>query len=263
MVDTHALFITAIAIIFASLLFFIIHHQTNKITIPGLAKQSNKQPTFIITGLSGSGKTTYFNSLIIENGYKISTVTSQEPNLKLNFKAPISGNDSSVPQSNFKLIEFPGHPKLHNLTLDEIRASSNIAGVIFLIDSSSDSKKLIESTKFLYEILLRSERRPNGINILVACNKSDLFSSRQAKTIRQTLETELDNYRKLNVSNISKANEDSFNTEDDEGKELGTSLNDTFKFEKLEGNVDFISGSVLKNKTQDWANWIDERVVNP
>lgn len=232
--------------------------------IPGLAKQSNKQPTFIIAGLSNSGKTTLYNSLTIKNGFKVPTVTSQEPNIKTNFKLPLVGNESDIPQSLFKLIECPGHQKLHNFTFDEIKNSSNIRGLTYVLDSTLDPKKMVENAKFLYEILTRTERRANGVDILIACNKSDQFSSRQVKTIKHILETEIDKYRKLSVSNISKSNEDGTDfDEDDETKQLGVSLNDSFNFDKLEGQIHILSGSVLKNKIETWEHWIDERVVNP
>ncbi|KAH3683927.1 hypothetical protein WICPIJ_005127 [Wickerhamomyces pijperi] len=261
--DSNVIIITIVAILLASVAFFLFQQNTNTVSIPGLAKQSNKQPTFIIAGLSNSGKTTLFNSLTIKNGFKMSTVTSQEPNIRTNFKLPLVGNESDIPQLSFKLVECPGHQKLHNFVYDEIKNSSSIRGLIYMIDSTLDPKKMVESAKFLYEILTRTERKANGVDILIACNKSDQFSSRQVKTIKQILETEIDNYRKLSVSNISKSNEDGTDFDDDETKQLSVSLNDQFNFEKLEGHIHISNGSVLKNKIESWTNWIDERVVNP
>jgi len=157
------------------------------------------------------------------------------------------------------LIDFPGHPKLHNLTTDEIKTSTNIHGLIFVIDSSIDPKKLGENAKFLYDLLTITERRPGGVDILVPCNKSDLFSARQSHKIKELLEQEIDSYRKLNVHNISKVDNDEI---DDEFSDLGQSINSNFSFDQLEGNFDVVSGSVLKDKIEKWECWIDERAVN-
>lgn len=43
--------------------FIILHKQTNAIAITGLTKQGNRLPTFIITGLSNSGKTALFTKV--------------------------------------------------------------------------------------------------------------------------------------------------------------------------------------------------------
>ena len=157
------------------------------------------------------------------------------------------------------MIDFPGHNKLHNLTINEIKTSTNIFGLIFLIDSSIDPKKISESAKFLYEILSTTERRPGGVDILIGCNKSDLFSARQSQKIKELLELEIDSYRKLNAHNISKVDNDEV---DEEFSDLGQSINSNFKFDLLEGNFDVVSGSVLKDKIEKWECWIDERAVN-
>lgn len=252
--------------------FIILHKQTNAIAITGLTKQGNRLPTFIITGLSNSGKTALFtkvsfkisvsyNELVsncclqLTTGKVSPTVTSQEPNVTTKFPLPSTGQT----KTNFKLIDFPGHNKLHNLTINEIKTSTNIFGLIFLIDSSIDPKKISESAKFLYEILSTTERRPGGVDILIGCNKSDLFSARQSQKIKELLELEIDSYRKLNAHNISKVDNDEV---DEEFSDLGQSINSNFRFDLLEGNFDVVSGSVLKDKIEKWECWIDERAVN-
>lgn len=195
------------------------------------------------------------NVIQLTTGKVLPSVTSQEPNVTNNFELPSTGQT----KTKFKLIDFPGHPKLQNSTIDEIKKSSNIHGLIFLIDSSIDPKKITENAKFLYDILTISERRPGGVDILVGCNKSDLFSARQATKIRELLELEIDSYRKLNLHNISKVDNDEL---DEEFSDLGQSINSVFKFDQLEGNFDVISGSVLKDKIEKWECWIDERSVN-
>lgn len=236
--------------------FMIIQKQSNAIMIPGrLSSSGNKQPTFIIAGLSNSGKTTLYNYLT--TGKIIPTVMSQESNETLHYQLPCAGTQ----KTNFKLIDTPGHQKLHNTVFNEIKSSSKVYGIIFLIDSSIDPKKLSKSAHFLYEILLVSERRPGGIDILIGCNKSDLFSSRQSTKIKEILEQEIDAIRKLNASTISKVDSD-INGVEEEFSDLGQSISSTFKFDQLEGSIDVISGSVLKKNIEKWECWIDERSVN-
>jgi signal recognition particle receptor subunit beta len=183
---------------------------------------------------------------------------SQDANSTNTYKLPSSG-DKKI---DFRLVEFPGHPKLHNLLYDDLKRSNNVKGLVYLIDSSIDPKKLTEVAKFLYEILLVSERRQGGIDILIGCNKSDLFSSRQPNKIRDLLEVEIDNLRKLNSSNIGKVDGELNGVDEDSNDYLGQSINSKFTFDQLEGNFDVIGGSVLKKKIEKWECWIDERSVN-
>lgn len=163
--------------------------------------------------------------------------------------------------TNFKLIEFPGHNKLHSLLLDEIKTSKNIHGLVFMIDATLDQAKLIEAAHFLYKVLLVTERRPGGVDILIACNKTDLFSARQPAKIKEVLEKEIDAYRKLQSANVSKVEGDSNAADDEDEIELGAHAG-AFKFEQMDGNLDVIGGSALKQKVEKWDCWIDERAVN-
>ncbi|CCH43118.1 Translation initiation factor IF-2 [Wickerhamomyces ciferrii] len=254
---SNVIIFTAIIGLLLLAVFIILNNQTNTIAnVTGLTKSTNKQPTYIITGLSNSGKTLLYNKIVGNDiSSSLGTVTSQEPNFTTELALP-----STAPTSTkFKLIEFPGHQKLQNLTINEIKNSSKVHGLIYLIDSSIDPKKINENAKFLYDILSITERRPGGIDILIGCNKSDLFSARQPLKIRELLEKEIDSLRKLNVSNISKIDN---NDMEEEFNDLGQSIEMEFKFEKLEGNFDVINGSVLKNQIDKWECWIDERAVN-
>lgn len=239
---------------------FMILHQHTPVKIPGLQKQQNRQPTVIITGPNNSGKTAFFNYLT-QDGDIGTTLMSQEPNITHSFKLPIASDR----KSNFKLIDFPGHIKLNHLVTEEIKSSTNIVGIVFMVDSSTDIKKYNEIAKQLFEILSVSEKRPGGIDILVACNKSDLFSARQASKIRDLLETEIDAIRKISLNNLSKINENGNDDADDDdnySEMLAQSLDKKFQFDLLDGNFDVVAGSLLTKKVEKWENWIDERAVN-
>ncbi|ODV72317.1 Signal recognition particle receptor subunit beta [Cyberlindnera jadinii NRRL Y-1542] len=252
---SNVLLVTFVAILVATGVLVILQRQSSAVAIPLLGgKATNKQPTYIICGPSNSGKTVLFHHLTQHRF--VPTVLSQEPNSTTKFPLPSSG--ASVQE--FKLVEFPGHNKLRSMLYDEIKQSPNIHGLIFCLDSTTDPKQLSESAKFLYNVLVLTERRPGGVDVLVACTKNESFSARQPKKIREVMENEIGVYRSLQSSNVSKNDGDNDGDDDDE-LDLGDA-GAKFQFDQLEANVDFIGGSVLKGKTDQWECWIDERSVN-
>ena len=66
------------------------------------------------------------------------------------------------------------------LIIDEITLK-NLKGVVYMIDSSSvninDDTNLESIVKFLYNLFSITERIPNGVDFLIAINKTDLFDS--------------------------------------------------------------------------------------
>jgi signal recognition particle receptor subunit beta len=243
------LLLSLLAVLLATVAFAILQRQAPT-SIPLIGGKTNKQATYIICGPSNSGKTALFHQLTQKKF--IPTVMSQDLNVTTKFPLPSTGSGIQ----NFKLIEFPGHNKLRGSLYEEIKQSTNIHGLIFCVDSTTDPKQLSESAKFLYKVLTLTERRPGGVDILVACTKNESFSARQPKKIRELMENEIDSFRKFQSSNVSKNDDD-----DDDEIELGN-LGNKFLFEHLDGNVDFIGGSVLKDKLEQWECWIDERAVN-
>lgn len=249
----NPLLAAVLVVLIATAVLIFLQKQAAKgaLPIPVLGgSRANRQATFIICGPASSGKTTLFHKLAQDE--VVATVMSQEPNSTTKYRLPSTGSGIQ----DFKLIEFPGHNKLRSALFDEIKQSPNIHGLVFCVDSTTDPKQLSESAKFLYHVLTLTESRPGGVDILVACTKNESFSARQPKKIREVMEAEISTYRNLQSSNVSK-NDD----EDADETQLG-SLDSQFKFEQLEANIDFIGGSVLKNKTEQWECWIDERAVN-
>ncbi|EDO18495.1 hypothetical protein Kpol_1032p92 [Vanderwaltozyma polyspora DSM 70294] len=221
-------------------------------------KISNKKPTLFIAGPSNSGKTALFHWLTTET-FK-TTVISQFPNTCEDFK--LSSDDKSV-----SLIEFPGNFKLRYKLLDSLRNSTNIKGIVFLVDSTVDPKQLVETAEFLYQILnITENRKHNGVDILIACNKSESFTARPPQKIKTVLETEITDIikrKKQSLGSVKKTADS--NVDDDEDDEMENenildSMKD-FKFSALEGEVDVIEGSVLKQKLSKWQEWMHE-VIN-
>lgn len=238
------------------------------------------KPTYLILGASGAGKTSLFFHL--EGGAEspISTISSLEPNVGT-ISIPFSNTKI---QKEYQLIDYPGHLKysqlLRKLIVEDVTVSQ-LKGIVYVIDSTDQflghEGNLTSIAKQLYMLLSITEKIPNGVDYMFAVNKQDLFDSRPVAKVKQMLEEELDSLIKSELnSKGSTSGGSGIDNDDDENDEqefqkqestrdfwksvLGTRRN--FKFEVLEGNMDFIGGSVTKGKTSHWENWFDEKAVN-
>ncbi|CUM56078.1 uncharacterized protein AC631_01457 [Debaryomyces fabryi] len=251
------------------LIFFLQNLETRK-----GGKSQYSKPTFLIIGPNNSGKTALFFKLTSDDDHKqqfTHTVSSIEPNVKeisLPFSKPRLG-------SKYQLIDYPGHIKYSKLLtklMNEDITLKNIKGIIYVIDSSStaingEAVKLI--SKQLFTLLSSTEKLPTGVDFLFAVNKQDLFDSKPIHKVKETLELEMTKLIKneLQAKKFQENNENELESEENDNaiREFWSStmgLHQSFKFEFLEGNMDFVGGSILKNKAGNWENWVDERVVN-
>lgn len=65
------------------------------------------------------------------------------------------------------------------------------------------------------------------------------------------------------LSSVKKDSEESSESGNERGDELlEVNSKQGFKFDLLDGNIDAMEGSVLKNNIEKWECWIDERAVN-
>ncbi|ODV84409.1 hypothetical protein CANARDRAFT_191409, partial [[Candida] arabinofermentans NRRL YB-2248] len=227
---------------------------------------NKKQPTYLIIGPKNSGKTNLYE-LLTSDDHKLPllTVSSIEPNYgTMNLKST---------GESFKLIDFPGNLKLESLYLYPfLKDSSNLfslKGIIYLIDSTQfgnngDYCNLI--TKDLMKLLPFTESIPNGIDICIFCNKSDLFTSLKSTKIKELLCDEFTKLQKLNLRNLNEISND----DDDDVDNINGNFNNltacfengVFKFELLEGNVSFVEGNLFKDKMDGLLGWIDEKACN-
>lgn len=235
-------------------------------------KSKHQKPTFFILGPNNAGKTSFFYNLTNKGDF-VATVSSIEPNFS-DVLLPIS--NPSIGKS-FQVIDFPGHLKysqlLKKLMVDEVTLAK-IKGIVYVIDSSN--MDLVEIAKNLFNLLIITERIPNGVDFLFAVNKNDLFNSRPVFKVQEILESEITKLIKQTLSEKSSQIESGIDNDEDDSSDSNlneqvnarefwsaiVSSNQNFKFEMLEGNMDFFGGSVLKNKVEPWENWLDERVVN-
>jgi signal recognition particle receptor subunit beta len=131
----------------------------------------------------------------------------------------------------FLLIDTPGHGKLRSAALSRLDYSptgkaskpskrendaksiqnavnSRLKGVVFMLDAAALSETddaLPQTAEYLYDVLLalqkrngagKSSRAPATVPVLVAANKSDLFTALPAALVKDQLESELGRIRR-------------------------------------------------------------------
>lgn len=243
MVDNSFLISIAVAILVILASFLIFHKIQSK----------HQQHSFLIVGPSGSGKTLLFHRLTNKK-LPVQSVTNIEPNDCHSFRIQEHLNE-------MRLVDYPGHNKLLQLylytDLNNPDLLKSCKGLIYMIDSVAFTQEYCELVaQQLFQILNKTETLPNGVDILFACNKNDLFMAKPIFQIKEMLEKELDNLRQINLKNLSAV------SEKDNDNDTFFSSDRTFSFDQLEGNFDFIGGNVIKGTTEKWECWIAERAVN-
>ena len=166
-------------------------------------------------------------------------------------------------QKSVALLDIPGALKLSAIYLPKLIKQyitpKETGLVVFVLDSSSIFKNASAVAKQFHDLLqLLVHRQSNEIHILVACNKSDSFTTMPAKSIQDKLTTEL---ASLATDSSAQLRTVAASDDDEASNELlGFTSTDKFTFEKLEQYkgiaVTFLSGSALKGKTEDWGEWI-------
>ncbi|KAK9466631.1 signal recognition particle receptor beta subunit-domain-containing protein [Lipomyces arxii] len=215
------------------------------------------QPTFLIAGPSGSGKTSLY--ALLRYGERATTVPSIEPNMTAKFRPP------GLPESakSYVLVDSPGHQKLRHYmfsTLDTSTTARTMHGIVFVVDASAMSRpeKLREAAEYLGAILRKTNRRRGGADILVAANKSELFTAVPAKRLKTLMENELDKLAKSKANSVMGVDADT-GVDDDEYMQLQIG---EFKFEACESEVTFLDGSIETGKIESWLEWMTEKAVN-
>lgn len=225
--------------------------------------QSNNKPVFLIIGPPNSGKTLLFQYLCTcdsrskdhSTELELFTTKSFKMNIKLDLKLPYSGSTTS----QHILVDIPGDEKIFNEKIREVTTRfRKITGAIFVVDACVSNNQLEPVARQLFTFLKLAEKRPQGIDTLLAMNKKDQFGARPANKLRLLLETEIQNLQKEHVYRMKGVAEDG--KEDEEEEDVSWAK---FSFVHLESNVEAIDGSVKKGDVQEWMNWIDHKVANP
>ncbi|CAI1534632.1 hypothetical protein SEUBUCD650_0K00770 [Saccharomyces eubayanus] len=243
---SNSLVIACLLVIITTIAFITVQKTSSSKT--GI-KQKSYQPSIVIAGPQNTGKTSFLTLLTTDSVRP--TVVSQEPLLAANYN-----------NSRASLVDFPGHVKLRYKLSEYLKTrAASTKGLIFMVDSTIDPKKLTTTAEFLVDILLITESScENGVDILIACNKSESFTARPSSKINDALENEIQKIierRKKSLNEVKrKVNED----EDTENSLDALQSANGFKFANMEGSVVTIEGSVSKNNISKWQKWIDEKL---
>lgn len=156
----------------------------------------------------------------------------------------------------FLLLDTPGHGKLRHLALSQI-STPVIRGVVFVLDSSLTDVR--GTAEYLYDILLALQKSVAAVGpvsqpkrLLIACNKSDVFTALPASKIQKLLEEEITKMRVSRAKGILDVEDDGEGTEEKEW--LGEGGEGPFEFKAMEEvgvEVEVKGGSVERKEWKD------------
>lgn len=226
-------------------------------TTVSLGKVKSSQPAILIMGPSYSGKTCLY-TLWTSGEKATATVTSQQPNIYKSFSIPF---DSEVDAVKVTLVDLPGHAKLDHYLSEALEKHSNIKGIIFVLDAASGPEGIRTAAEALFKLLLKTEQRMGGIDLMIACNKADVFNMVPANRMRIALEHEIQEIRDMRSKGLGAVAEAGSLDDDneDDGSWLGKG---EFKFLDLDGEVSIADGSVITDNVENWKRWVEAVAVN-
>ena len=180
---------------------------------------------------------------------------------------------ASGTSSEFRLIDTPGHPKLRSQALSYLSMQNKaFMGVMFMLDSAVLSSQTVstDTVEYLYEVLLVLQRKYSSsagssiasINltpVLIACNKSDLFTALPSSKISILLQAELGRIKESRKNGLLNAGVDEDGGELEGDDILGDNVADQIKWEGLREfglDVSVQAGSVRSNNIDSWTSWI-------
>ncbi|KAL1858980.1 hypothetical protein Daus18300_009738 [Diaporthe australafricana] len=248
-------------------------------------------PSILLTGPSGAGKTS-LHTLLERRATPSETHTSQTwSSIELavsedgasSFREDLDASGSTA--SKFLLVDTPGHGKLRHYARGRLTAegtqSARLKAVVFVVDAAAVSEPdvLADTASYLYEVLLALQRRmgstrtskaPYAIPLLVAANKTDLFTALPARLVKTNLEKELGRIRSARSKGLLDSGAGDGGDADGAGGDeaddwLGEYGSAEFKFDQMrefDTEVDVVSGNIIGDGpgVDAWWNWIGSRI---
>lgn len=253
--------IALLAVLLAAGVFLTIFRTTQ-----GVGQIKSSQPAILITGPAYAGKTSLYKLWTSSDQVTATTsetapgetLMSQVPNVYTSFKIPF---DSPTDAVRVTLVDLPGHKKLSHHLNDALNKFSNVRGIIFVLDAAGGPEGMRTAAEALFKLLLRTEQRNGGIDLMIACNKADVFNVVPAARVKVALEEEIQAIRATRAKGLGEvAKAGSLDDDnDDDGSWLG---GNPFKFVNLDAEVSIADGSVATNNVESWKRWIEEVAVN-
>ncbi|RCN35984.1 GTP-binding domain protein [Ancylostoma caninum] len=158
----------------------------------------DKANTFLIVGLSDSGKTHIFGKIANRNLEPVTYTSFQENVLDVEIKG-----------KHMKVVDFPGAERLRKQLVEKWlkKERASLRGIAFVVDSSSFSKRARDVAEFFYDVALESGKK---IPILIACNKQDHGLAKSSQVIRTSLEKEIGMINKTRAAALTTTDGSSF-----------------------------------------------------
>lgn len=221
----------AVAIVILTILYVYVRRSRRRVSaIPAVRSATGTvsldRDSIVIAGPIGAGKTALYTLWTL--GSVSRTVSSLEVGVAPDWRGKA------------QLLDFPGNAKLRYLLLEQLK-EGKVRKVIFVVDSAvASGPELTETAELLADVLSVCEQREKSPEVLIACNKSELFAARPAPRMRRTLEVELGDVLKRRQ------------------RSLGSDLrlgNGTFSWDVIETPVEVMSGSVMNSDVDKWLQW--------
>ncbi|AQK52212.1 hypothetical protein Zm00014a_035809 [Zea mays] len=151
--------------------------------------KSSRPNTIVLSGLSGSGKTTIYYQLRDGSSHQ-GTVTSMEENSDTFVLHSEQERKDKVKPVH--IIDVPGHARLKP-KLDEVLPKA--AAVVFVVDAQDFLSSMQAAAEYLYDILTKATVVKKKVPVLIFCNKTDKVTAHSKEFIKKQLEKELNKLR--------------------------------------------------------------------
>jgi signal recognition particle receptor subunit beta len=162
--------------------------------------------------------------------------------------------------------------------------TARLKGVVFMLDAAAlgsdtdDGVALRDAANYLHDVLLalqqraasgRSSRHPSAIPVLVAANKSDLFTALPAALVKSQLEAELGRIRKSRSKGLLNSgvggDEDGVEGSEEEEAWLGEYGSEKFGFGQMrefEIEVEVLGGNTVGEQggVDKWWAWMARQI---
>lgn len=200
-----------------------------------LFKKGKKSRTVLLCGPCDSGKTLLFSQLLHHT--KAETFTSMQENVGI--------MDLAEPgKKPVNVLDLPGHERIRFKCLDKHK--SKAMGIVYVLDASTITKGIRDSTEFLFRILSDPLIHSSKTPVLVVCNKQDLTLAKGSTVIERELAKEIGLLRET-YSGVLQATDGNVAVDHvflgKEGKD--------FVFSDLKAKVDFCEVSALNDENLD------------
>ncbi|EPB79443.1 zinc finger, C2H2 type [Ancylostoma ceylanicum] len=195
----------------------------------------DKANTFLIVGLSDSGKTHIFGKIANKNLEPVTYTSFQENVLDVEIKG-----------KHMKVVDFPGAERLRKQLVEKWlkKERASLRGIAFVVDSSSFSKRARDVAEFLYDVALESGKK---IPILIACNKQDHGLAKSSQVIRTSLEKEIGMINKTRAAALTTTDGSSF-------RHTLTDTGANFSWEDLPKPVEFVECCAVDGASNLFSN---------